>query len=450
MKKWINKIEDWLLWALPVVVFFSYLPVFYLGMNETMYFELSIPLIWLLIFGLLSLRKIPAVWRSFTPVKRLIWLALPVYATISIIWSSNKIRGILTAGVLWLIMFSILNILSLKLRRDKIEKLLELHMYAGVGAGLVCLLQCFMDVIGVDRAATGLCAGCTYQTIGFPHPNGFAIEPQFMGNLLILPCVISLLFLYKDTKYHESKSRISLDLVLTIFLMMSLFITFSRGAIYAFMLAVICFLVYACVKLHRFSTLWVLPLIALSFGGGLLLQGWWAALSPTNEGFTQGITRSIEQMTLGKVDFNEDIEAETSFDGYIEESTDIRLNMNEIAIKTWWNNNQTIGVGLGGAGVAMHKTEPNLLSREIVQNEYLQVLLELGMVGVAILLIDVILVLIGLFKRHLEGFAFFGVLLIAYLATMGFFSGFPNVLHIYLMTPVLYLLFQKRSYVKIG
>ena len=124
--------------------------------------------------------------------------------------------------------------------------------------------------------------------------------------------------------------------------------------------------------------------------------------------------------------------------------------MNEIAIKTWWNNNQTIGVGLGGAGVAMHKTEPNLLSREIVQNEYLQVLLELGMVGVAILLIDVILVLIGLFKRHLEGFAFFGVLLIAYLATMGFFSGFPNVLHIYLMTPVLYLLFQKRSYVKIG
>lgn len=449
MKRWVNKIENWLLWALPVVVFFSYLPVFYFGMNETMYFELSLPLIWLFIFGVLSLRKMPAIWRSFSPIKRIAWLALPVYATISIIWSSNKIRGILTAGILWLILFTVLNILSLKLRRDKVEKLLELHMYAGVGVGLFCLLQCFMDVIGVDRAATGLCAGCTYQTIGFPHPNGFAIEPQFMGNLLILPCTISLLFLYNDIKNRESKSRISLDLVLTIFLMMSLFITFSRGAIYAFMLAVICFLVYACVKLHKFSTLWVLPLIALSFGCGLLVQGWLAALSPTNEGFTQGITRSIEQMSLGKINFNEEIVAETNFDGYIEESTDIRLNMNEVAIKTWWNKNQTVGVGLGGAGVAMHDIEPNLLSREIVQNEYLQVLLELGVIGVVIVLIDAVLVFLGLIKRHLDGFAFFGALLIAYLATMGFFSGFPNVLHIYLMTPVLYLLFSKRPCVKI-
>ena len=449
MKKWLNKIEDWLLWALPVVVFFSYLPVFYLGMNETMFFELSIPLIWLAIFGILSLRKMPSVWRSLKPIKRIIWLALPIYATISIIWSGNKIRGLLTAGVLWLILFSVLNILSLKLRRDKIEKLLELHMYAGVGMGLACLLQCFMDVLGVDRAATGLCAGCTYLTIGFPHPNGFAIEPQFMGNLLILPCIISLLFLYKDTKTHESKSRIALDLVLTIFLIISLFITFSRGAIYAFMLAVICFLVYACVKLRRFSTLWVLPLIAVSFGGGLLLQGWLAELSPTNEGFAQGITRSIEQMTLGKVNFEEDIAAETSFDGYIEESTDIRLSVNTIAINTWWNNNQTIGVGLGGAGVAMHETEPNLLSREIVQNEYLQVLLELGVVGLVIIIIDAILVLLRLLKLNPDDFAFLGALLISYLATMGFFSGFPNVLHIYLMTPVLYLLFQKRPYVKI-
>ena len=450
MKKWLNKIENWLLWALPVVVFFSYLPVFYLGANESMYFELSIPLIWLFIFGVLSLRKMPAVWRNFNWIRRVLWLALPIYATISIIWSPNKIRGILVAGIIWLILFSVLNILSLKLRRDKIEKLLEVHMYAGVAAGLFGLLQSFLDVVGIDRAATGLCAGCTYQAIGFPHPNGFAIEPQFFGNLLLLPNIISLLFLYNDIKERKNKSQIALDVVLTFFLMMSLFLTFSRGAIYAFMLAVICYLVFTCVKLHKFSTLLVLPLIVLSFGSGLLIQGWLAELSPTNEGFSHGISRSIEQMSLGKIDFREDIEADSNFSGYIEESTEIRLNMNDIALRAW-KKKALFGTGLGGAGIAIHEEEPNLSSREIVQNEYLQLLLELGIVGAVFIVICAILVSIWFVAKKFrdDKFIFFSVLLIAYLATMGFFSGLPNVLHIYLMTPVFYLLFQKRPYVKI-
>ena len=49
MKK-LNKIFKDLVKLLPLVLFFSYYPVISFGANETMNFELSLPLIWLVIF----------------------------------------------------------------------------------------------------------------------------------------------------------------------------------------------------------------------------------------------------------------------------------------------------------------------------------------------------------------------------------------------------------------
>ena len=448
MKKWLNKIEWGLLWTLPVVVFFSYLPVIKLGANETMNFELSLPLIWLAVFGILSLRKIRLIWKKLGKYA-MAWLLFVIFATISVIWSLNLLRGILTAGIGWLILLSVLNIIyCIRPTLKQSKKLLNIHVYAGVATGILCLAQCFLDVFGVDRAATGLCAGCTYQAIGFPHPNGLAIEPQFMGNLLILPALLSLLFLYDNIKSNKSNYKIGASLALTFFLIMVLFITFSRGAIYSFMLGVICLIAYACVKLHKFSTLWALPLIVAAFCGGLLCQGLLAQLSPTNENFQQGITRSIEQMSLGVIDFEEEIVADSNFNGYIEESTEIRLSLNEAAL-TAWKIRPIFGVGLGGAGTAIHSIEPSLSSKEIIQNELFQILLELGIVGVGFVIILLIATIRTAAKNKTKSLACFVCLLIMYGASMMFFSGLPNVLHIYLMTPVAYLLFKQYSYAKI-
>ena len=59
MKKWLTKLEQILLFALPVVIFFAYFPVIKLGSDSTMNFELSLPLIWLAIFGVISLFMLP-------------------------------------------------------------------------------------------------------------------------------------------------------------------------------------------------------------------------------------------------------------------------------------------------------------------------------------------------------------------------------------------------------
>ena len=50
----LNKTFKLLLHVLPVVLFFSYYPIISLGSNESMNFELSLPLIWLLVFDVLG------------------------------------------------------------------------------------------------------------------------------------------------------------------------------------------------------------------------------------------------------------------------------------------------------------------------------------------------------------------------------------------------------------
>ena len=112
--KLLSKIYKYLFLAFPAVLYLSYFPLIHFGANDTMNFELSLPLIWLVLFDLYAfyllvrekkLSEILAQWK---------WLILPLYLTLTAIWSPNRVRGILTVGILWLIYFAIYAIFSLK------------------------------------------------------------------------------------------------------------------------------------------------------------------------------------------------------------------------------------------------------------------------------------------------------------------------------------------------
>ena len=105
--KILAKILWGLVYALPAVLFFSYYPIISLGGNSSMNFELSLPLIWLVLFDLGSLVSLTLLWRQVRRIElpgisdRRFFLSalLPLYLTLSIFWSENPLRGILTAGV---------------------------------------------------------------------------------------------------------------------------------------------------------------------------------------------------------------------------------------------------------------------------------------------------------------------------------------------------------------
>ena len=465
-----QKITRALLILFPPIFFFSYFPIISLGSNESMNFELSLPEICLVLFFVCSLPMLGELYKFYGTKKLGIAAILPMYFSLTILWSSNRPRAILTAGLFWLLVFAALSIIYyLKNDKDKIIRtsLIKSLLVSAVAFSAFCWLQCILDVVGISRDITLLCRGCV------PHPSGFAIEPQFMGNLLIAPTLLSFYLLIKK---HGST-------LLSLFLAATLFLTLSRGAIYAFIIAFILMLVLTKKKAMVIRPI-ACALIALALA--LVSFGFFAVLGPTNDNFVDGTTKAIHQLTLGKVDLRPQSSAQgtphssessgslttptttldipdtstlvftpenpnsnsASFSGYVEESTNTRLNLNSLALKTWASSPKyiLIGAGLGSAGPAMHDTSPEEIGpKEIVQNEYVSLLLETGLLGAALVLAVVIFTTIYLAKQKLiRNNSLFLSVVLGFAFTLLFFSGLPNALHLYLF-PILLFNFNFRS-----
>lgn len=470
LTKFSEKLSRILFIALPAVLFFSYHPVISLGENALMNFELSLPEIWLLLFFLAALPQLPALFKYFGAKKLALSAAVPLYFSLSVLWSGNRPRTVLTAGILWLLVYAALN-LTYMLHQQKSLKaaMLKSLLISALLVSIFCWLQCILDLSGLAREYTLMCEGCVSSAFGFPHPNGFAIEPQFMGNLLLAPVLLCFYLLSAPAYFKQKrKSQKILMIALTLFLSMTLFLTFSRGAIYAFAVG----LMIEQIMLYRKNIKRILAALGLALAAFVLtltLQGVFSAVSPTSDAFSSGITKAIHHLSLGKIDLRSEeiksLAAETAettepaeteeptesseaadataedsaskFSGYVAESTDIRLNLNRLAVDTWKSSPKylLIGAGLGSAGPAMHAYAPESLGeKEIVQNEYFSLLLETGLLG-CLLVTAIIICTIKATKPCKN--PLLASLLLSFALTLLFFSGLPNALHIYLL-PVLF------------
>ena len=522
----LSKIQRIMLLCLPFCLFFSYHPVIPIFSTSTTNFELSIPLLWLLIFAILSLpenfclyiNSLRVVIKAKSHVNkaprhssnhktdklyphflRLFSLIYPFFVTINSIGSPNFLRAILTSGVIWCICLSLLTILqNISQYKTQIGKSFNKNLLiASTLASAFCWLQSILDIAGVPREATFLCKGCTSTVFGFPHPNGFAIEPQFMANLLLAPIFLSLFYLLERSKNHSSKlnsdpylaSRLGhfLRLGLPLFLVATLYLTLSRGAIFSFWVSVFVLFIYQIVKLIKqkscrreilfrqpliFSAVVFLPLFFT-----LSAQGLFTELGPTSHTFFDGVSTSVSQLSLGRIDLakvfhktNENnkthethesnnlhlsdlntdaaasVQKAPQFTSYIEESTNIRLNLNRLALSSWRTSLRRMlaGVGLGATGLTLYQEFPELGSpKEIIQNEYLAILYEQGICGVIMIICAAILFVLTykLHNKNHEKTSIYGrVLALSFALTLCFFSGLPNALHIYLLTPLFFLL----------
>lgn len=449
----INKLYRGLIYILPAVLFFSYYPVIKLGASESMNFELSSPLIWLVVFDVAAFGIMIKKKMLFRDCRKMgVWMLFPIFVTLSVLWSLNSLRGLLTVGILWFIYFAGYAFFSLRsILKEAGAKEVFWKMF--FGSALVvcgwCFLQCILDLAGASRETSLMCAGCTYKMFGFPHPNGFAIEPQFMGNLLIAPAIVSAWFGLKKNKQY---------FWLFFIFAVTIFLTFSRGAIYVFVVAMIFMIVFEWVRQKDWRVCKTFLIIAAAFLFTLNLQGVMAQVSPTNDTYAGGVAKVINQLSLGIIDIREskseilpekanasaletvDEEAKEDkavFDGYVEESTDTRVRLTDAALTVWRKDFNTImfGVGLGGAGQALYVNGLSPAPKEIVQNQYASLLLETGLVGMALMIMTLVLIVRMAYKNPAREVIW--TLMAAYGITVCFFAGLPNALHIYLLPAIL-------------
>lgn len=415
-----------------------------------MNFELSLALIYCVV---LALTGLPLIWRSRDVLARSsIVLSSGVFilwSATTIIWSDNPLRGVLSvgiAGVLWLILLAVLA------DRKRVQKLAPvLTKLLLLATMIICALELAQFVGGIwlsRREPLLLCLGCSAVQFGFVRPNVFAIEPQFLGNMLLLPTLIL-------TRRLIIKRWSRQNVLMFMIALSGLFLTMSRGAIYAFVIGAIVLAVVYYKQWRRLLS--GIGLTVAVFVIALAMQGFAAALNPhLTESLGGAIAKVVSQLSLGvinldkpsKSNVNADAnvpeqatakasnEAKPRYDGYVAESTDVRTNFSKVALSVWSSNprNMLIGVGVGGAGVAMARYEHSDWSKEIVQNEFVEVLMERGVIGLGLLLLLIGMIMYVLWRSH-NVWAW--AILIAYLVQYCFFSGLPNALHVYVAVAVL-------------
>ena len=252
---------------------------------------------------------------------------------------------------------------------------------------------------------------------------------------------------------------------------MALLLTLSRGAIFSIVIALFFLLVF--LKSLK-KTLKIAGLTTISVILALVFQGSLATVGPTSTSFEQAVSTAVNQLTLGKIALVDnqaqskpenssesiknltEISADSTenstkdptprFTGYVAESTERRLELATFALKITAAHptNTLFGTGLGSAGTEMYVHFPKQQGheKEIVQNQYLETILEIGFIGLILLILSLVTFI------KLSGFKFEPytvATLLAFAISLCFFSGYPNALHVYLLPVVCYNLMYEKN-----
>ena len=429
----------------PLVVWFSYQPNIYLGHSSAMNIELSLVLIYV---AVLAVTALPLIFSNYKKLLQCNLVRITglfiLWSFISIVWSNNLSRAILTTGVGAALFTVLLGVLSTDLK--KLTPILK-NTYIASAA--------FMSVLAIIQVAYGawldwgLCRGCLAAGFGFVRPSVFAIEPQFFGSLLLAPILIL------AAKFLR-KTVTKTDVILLCIMVTAMYLTLSRGAIFSLVIAIACLMFLYRNSLIKKSRLAFLPLVVLAgFGVGMVWHGIFTEINPrVSDGFYDSVSKSVNQLTLGKINLPKLTASSASqaaspstasvetnhpkahFSGYVETSTSERTSMLNLALQTWRKDWITalFGTGTGSTGRAIQQHTRKLATEaEITQNQYIEILLENGLIGTVLCLMAVVLYLYDTRRDKLAW-----AILIAFALQWNFFSGLPNALHIYLVLAVIF------------
>jgi O-antigen ligase len=284
-------------------------------------------------------------------------------------------------------------------------------IYSGWVVIIFSLWQFFGDLIGLPLSITGLIEGYSKATFGFPRVQAFSKEPLYLGNFLFLPLGLAV------AKLLSGERQVKIWLF-TGGLLFTLLLTISRGAYLGLLVFVVVMALFSAKKVLTF------PIIASTIIGLALIGGIFY-------GVINNLGPEIKERFINHI---------TIQDYTKTESTVVRLSASKYALAAW-SEHPLLGIGPGNYGgytTNYDAGDPSTL--DIVNNEYLEILAENGIVGLGLMIILICVVLsrtIILLRQpgqENEKMILVGLNsgLIAMLAQYAFFSTFA-IIHIWVM-----------------
>jgi len=244
-------------------------------------------------------------------------------------------------------------------------------IYGAIFQGALGLFQFAGDAVGLPNSVTLLKQGYDKSTFGFARVQGTAIEPLYFANYILIPFFLSIVLLLRG----QSEKLLNKfgSYVLAGILMLNFILAISRGAYIAFAAAFLVLVVTQAKLIFRAKTILTTVMIVLLIGVGSYLA------------LVKSEPRAIDEF-VGHLVVN---------DATTGESVVSRVSATETAYELF-KDRPFFGVGLGNYGpiVQHNPSEVPESGWFIVNNEYMELLAENGVVSLLMFLILLAFVII--------------------------------------------------------
>ncbi|MBM2820667.1 MAG: O-antigen polymerase [Candidatus Berkelbacteria bacterium] len=290
-------------------------------------------------------------------------IAIPIILFILAMLLSLTDAGAFTRGlmVLFFILFTILlSVLAVNMLSDKeqLKKTLIVLFASSFIVGVFGLFQFGGDTVGLPQSLTLLKQGYTKVVFGFPRVQAFSMEPLYLANYLLIPIFVGIaLFFNKTGPVPRWTLAGLLALLILIFVL-----TVSRGGYLGFIgaFAVSAILMFRQVLTWKNILIGLLTIVVVGYGVAFALS----------KGDYRATNEFIGHVTLGDLNRGESIQG--------------RLATFRRAMQAYVES-PIIGVGIGNYG-PWNKFYPDATPKigwDIVNNQYIELLAETGIVGVS-------------------------------------------------------------------
>ncbi len=257
---------------------------------------------------------------------------------------------------------------------NQVERVVRLLLISMLVVGLFGIYQFLGDIVGLPISLTGLRPQYTKEILGFPRIQSTALEPLYFANYLLIPISLAITLWLSKTQ-EKLKSWWLLCLILLGGL--NFILTVSRGGYIALAAMLGCLALVYWKQLLQPKI--IIPFIlCVAIAGGIAYR--FLNLTDQITTYTAHVTN-----LFGGASYAERVE---TFD---------------IAERIWWQH-PWIGIGPGSFGpyANYHPLIAPSDGYKIVNNEYIELLAETGVIGLGFFIIMVFMLYIRSFKalRH--------------------------------------------------
>ncbi len=240
--------------------------------------------------------------------------------------------------------------------KEDLQKTMVVIFFSAFIAGAFGLFQFGGDIVGLPRSITLLKEGYTKAIFGFPRIQAFSMEPLYYANYLLIPICVGIALIFNRAEPIKRWWLIGLVMLLLI----NFILTVSRGGYLGLVGSLAILTIFMFRKIFTWRTILIGVLTVGIVGYGVLF-----ALS---KGDYHATNQFISHVTLADFSQGESIQG--------------RLATFKRAMVAY-NQSPILGIGIGNYGpwAKYYPSAPPKGGWDIVNNQFLELLAETGLVG---------------------------------------------------------------------